>query len=108
VGRWMLMVRYRADRLVCCQALELLLSSLLTENTYRVYGQSKIDYDRHRRHCCHNLNPLCCDGGGRKEQTGGVRPSASHSRSAGLSLSPVFRQPFLSTYLCPFSVLSSL
>jgi hypothetical protein len=82
----MLVVRYYVGELVCCEALEWLLSLLLVRNTYRLYHKPVIDIGMT---IVTILTFFVWDGGGRRKQTGGVKPSASHSHSVGHSSSPV-------------------
>jgi hypothetical protein len=83
VGRWVLRVRYKAGRLVCCEALEWLLTLLLIRNTYRLYHQAMIDSGMT---IVTILTFFVCDGGGRRKQTGGGET---------IRFAFAFRRPFL-------------
>jgi hypothetical protein len=67
------------------KALEWLLFLILIRNTYRLYHQTVIVSGIT---IVTILTFFVCDGGGRRKQTGGVKPSASHSHSVGHSSSP--------------------
>jgi hypothetical protein len=78
-------VRCWVGGLVYRKALQWLLSLFLIRNTYRLYHQAVID---NGMTIVTILTFFVWDGGGRRKQTGGVKPSASLSLSVGHSSSP--------------------